>query len=60
MPIYHYKCSVCGKVVHRFRKIADREDPVCCKQQMSRLFLSADFILRGKNWAKDGYGKGLK
>jgi putative FmdB family regulatory protein len=57
-PIYEYECSNCG--TKKEIKASLRETsiiPVCekCNQLMKRILSTCSFILRGNNWAKNGY-----
>jgi len=69
MPIYEYKCKECG---HVFDKLMKHKDPIppcpasveannetileSCGGETERLISKTSFILKGKGWAKDGYG----
>ena len=66
MPLYEYRCSLCGKSVEIIQKTgevaplcpntftgsADFHEH-CMKKQISA---RTSFILNGKNWSKDNYG----
>lgn len=44
MPIYEYRCNVCGNSQDAFRSVADRDIlPVCCHEEAQRQ-LSAPMI----------------
>ena len=57
MPIYDFECEECGHVQEEL--ILTKDDiPKCmeCGNDMKRIMSSSNFILKGRNWAKDSYG----
>lgn len=63
MPIYEYECKTCGKRVEVEQRITAEpltthrecaETP--CDGDVKRLITRTSFILKGRGWAKDGYG----
>lgn len=71
MPFYDYVCPECGHKETAMRKVAERDFPPLCVKHvgdgfppevrrvpMTRNTVTApSFHLKGKGWAKDGYGK---
>lgn len=58
MPIYAYKCRVCGNEFEELQSIADEpvsECPCCHVMCSNRLIGPTTFVLKGSRWAKDGY-----
>ncbi len=59
MPIYEYKCNLCGYKFERFQSFS--EDPVrtCprCGGEVKRLISRSSFILRGTGWYATDYAK---
>lgn len=64
MPTYTYKCPQCGVLQdHKYRigqqpKTLQQDCGVCGAeaQEWERVLAPNAFVLRGKGWAKDGYG----
>ncbi len=62
MPIYQYKCSVCGAVAEVLQRM-DASAPLCsqCPEdaedapQMVKQVSRSSFVLKGGGWAADGY-----
>lgn len=61
MPLYDYECEDC-KITHeelvRFENGKPTRDIVCpnCQKPSKRVTVSkANFVLKGKGWARDGY-----
>ncbi len=59
MPIYEYKCNVCG---HRFEKLQSfSEEPVktCpqCGGEVKKLISRSSFILKGSGWYATDYAR---
>ena len=53
MPIYEYRCDVCGHYLDALQKIADdplRDCPACEKAALRRLVSAPNFRLKGKGW----------
>lgn len=58
MPTYDYKCEACGHEFETTQKISDnplKKCPKCGKMKLKRLIGSANFVLKGKGWYRDGY-----
>jgi len=63
MPIYEYRCTVCGKVFDKWQSFQDPPPP--CPEdhphtedgepETVRLLSRGAFILKGGGWYKDGY-----
>jgi len=61
MPIYEWKCEVCGQEEELLQKIGDKA-PLCSSdkcahrdQPMRKKVSRTSFELKGGGWAKDGY-----
>ena len=53
MPIYEYRCSVCGQEHEVLQKVTEpplTECPSCGKPGMQKLLTAAGFQLKGKGW----------
>lgn len=37
MPIYEYKCSICGRQYEEFHHVAERDQSFCCQEKAQRL-----------------------
>ncbi len=61
MPIYSYRCTQCQKEYDYFHNGSDDKIPTCphcgCKHAKKLVPKDTSHILKGPNWAKDGYGK---
>lgn len=59
MPLYEFKCPICGDTTEKMQKHSDKaplcEKPECAEQVMSRCISPSNFSLKGGGWAKDGY-----
>lgn len=62
MPIYEYRCSVCGTTEEHLVNADSNETFFCprCKKPnfdrvMVRIISASNFQLKGGGWAKDGY-----
>ena len=57
MPIYEYRCDVCG---HEFEKIVrvSQDSPPCprCEAATQKKISLSAFHLKGGGWYADGYG----
>jgi putative FmdB family regulatory protein len=59
VAFYDYRCRDCG---HEWEERASMNDPPkricpkCGRPKAERLISRTSFALRGKGWAKDGYG----
>ena len=72
MPIYDYKCELCGIEIEVEHKISESPEIICnCSfgyviediqycgfPKMKKLISKTSFLLKGGNWARDSYGKG--
>ena len=68
MPIYEYKCQICGFSFEIMQKV-DERPPKCdnivvsgslerlCGGQCKKLISKSSFALKGGGWYKDGYVK---
>jgi len=57
MPLYEYKCKVCGKITEQFLNIKERRKTVKCEycnNEAVRVLSSGFFEVKGHN-AKNGY-----
>ncbi len=60
MPIYEYICEVCKTPFDFFHVRKDEvvECPKCDSKKVEKqVAKSGSFILKGRGWAKDRYGK---
>lgn len=63
MPLYEYRCKVCGTKLEVLQKMADAppvcEDETCTHyhKTMDKQISASNFELKGGGWAKDGYAK---
>lgn len=57
MPIYEYRCQVCGESFEKMVKL-DAAAPPCpaCGGDVRKLVSAASFVLKGGGWYKDHYG----
>jgi len=57
MPIYEYECPKCGHIQEELI-LTENDIPKCveCGSNVKRIMSAGNFILKGKGWAKDGYG----
>ncbi|MCX6596766.1 MAG: zinc ribbon domain-containing protein [Acidobacteria bacterium] len=64
MPLYEYKCRLCGKHFDKLQKFADAPLTTCelCGQPdaVDRLISTPAFHLKGSGWYKDGYSGAKK
>ena len=68
MPIYEYKCNICGFSFEIMQKV-NEEPPRCdnivvsgslerrCGGKCKKLVSKGSFALKGGGWYKDGYAK---
>ena len=58
MPIYEYRCPVCGHEVEVLQRLSD-PPPKCeeCEEEpvMEKQVSATSFSLKGGGWASDGY-----
>ncbi|MFQ6022463.1 MAG: FmdB family zinc ribbon protein [Acidiferrobacterales bacterium] len=53
MPIYEYRCEVCGhemEAIQKFRDRALKDCPACGKPELKKLVSAAGFQLKGTGW----------
>jgi putative FmdB family regulatory protein len=64
MPIYEYRCGVCGHQLEALQKLSDSpltDCPACGKAHLSKLVSAAGFQLKGSGWyATDFKNSGAK
>ncbi len=64
MPIYEYRCEVCGHQEEFLQKVSEpplTQCPVCHKSSFSKLLSAAGFQLKGSGWyATDFKNKSAK
>jgi len=64
MPIYEYRCSVCGHADEHLQKVSDaplKVCPACGKSKYQKQLSAAGFQLKGTGWyATDFKGSGKK
>ena len=61
MPLYSYRCSLCGNVDDIIIDTKKRDNKFPCEQEgctgiMIRELDAPSFHLKGGGWFKDGYG----
>ncbi len=59
MPIYEYKCMVCGHRFERLQSITDEPVRVCpkCGGSVKKLISNTSFILKGTGWYVTDYAR---
>lgn len=59
MPIYEYRCNVCGHEFERVQKFSDRPIEECqvCKGEVTKLISQSTFHLKGTGWYATDYAK---
>ena len=64
MPIYEYRCTLCGHELEALQKFSDAPlvaCPACTRDSLSKLVSAAGFQLKGSGWyATDFKGSGSK
>ena len=57
MPLYEFVCSSCGRL-HSELVVMGTERTECpkCKGVAEKVMSVPNFVLKGRNWAKDNYG----
>ena len=64
MPLYEYKCRLCGQHFDKLQKFSDEPLTTCelCGQPnaVDRLISTPAFHLKGSGWYKDGYSGASK
>ena len=63
MPIYQYRCTVCGQEHEVLQKVSEpplTECPSCGKPGMQKLLTAAGFQLKGSGWYATDFKGGQK
>lgn len=63
MPIYEYRCSVCGQEHEVLQKVTEpplTECPSCGKPGLQKLLTAAGFQLKGSGWYATDFKGGAK
>ena len=63
MPIYQYRCSVCGQEQEVLQKVSEpplTECPSCGKPGMQKVLTAAGFQLKGSGWYATDFKGGAK
>lgn len=55
MPVYTFKCPVCGKEVEEKTKIDEQYTCTECQEICIKIPQKSSFVLKGSGWYKDGY-----
>jgi len=59
MPIYEYRCSVCGKTIELMQKIGDKAPDLCpicgAFNSLKKLISHTSFELKGSGWYVTDY-----
>jgi len=57
MPIYEYRCKICGKEFEVMQKITDEPLNICtyCNGELEKLISPTTFILKGSGWYATDY-----
>lgn len=53
MPIYEYKCELCGEQIEKLQKLSDppaKTCPTCGKDSLKKMVSAAAFKLKGTGW----------
>ncbi len=61
MPIYEYRCTVCGHELETIQKMSDDpivECPACGKPALQKLISAAGFRLKGSGWYETDFKAG--
>ncbi|MCL4416983.1 MAG: zinc ribbon domain-containing protein [Actinobacteria bacterium] len=60
MPIYSYRCTKCGKIFEKFRKMGSEGKEYCdsCNSEALRLFLPSGIIFKGSGFYSTDYKSG--
>ena len=62
MPIYEYRCQVCGHELEALQKLSDApllDCPKCGKAELKKMVSAAGFRLKGGGWYETDF-KGSK
>ena len=63
MPIYEYRCTLCGQEHEVLQKVSEpplTECPSCGKPGMQKLLTAAGFQLKGSGWYATDFKGGAK
>ena len=64
MPIYEYKCELCGSIFEHLQKVSDNNLEICriCnkKGKVTRLISSSGFRLKGTGWYETDFKNNKK
>ena len=63
MPIYEYRCSVCGHELEALQKVTDApltDCPSCGKPGLRKSLTAAGFQLKGSGWYATDFKSGSK
>lgn len=63
MPIYQYRCGLCGQEQEVLQKVSEpplTECPSCGKPGMQKLLTAAGFQLKGSGWYATDFKGGAK
>ena len=63
MPIYEYRCNVCGQELEVLQKVTEpplTDCPSCGKPGMQKLLTAAGFHLKGGGWYATDFKGGSK
>ncbi len=61
MPIYEYRCQLCGHELEKLQRMSDealRDCPACEKPALKRLISAAAFRLKGVGWYETDFKQG--
>lgn len=58
MAIYEYHCEECGsfEIEQRITEHPIKDCPTCGREVRRQIGAGTNFVLRGRRWARDGYG----
>jgi len=63
MPLYEYRCDVCGHEFEALQKISDEplvHCPACEQAQLRKLVSASGFRLKGDGWYETDFKTGSK
>ena len=60
MPLYEYRCTSCKSTFEVIQKFSDHPLRKCkeCSGKLEKIISRSSFMLKGKGWFADDYGKG--
>jgi putative FmdB family regulatory protein len=50
MPVYDYKCILCGTVIEFRKEFGEDRGPTCCSQLMQRVWNATPAIFNGSGF----------